>query len=170
MYDLLSASVLSPSSWPLLVASPDYIKVHGTPETPEELVAHEALLQGTESWRLMNGDEIITVRPQGRFKAGNGTALAAAAAARLGMACSVVSATSGPPTRQGFLTCSAISRASAIGTCSRGGWRATSARMCRTNSAICGSKGDGGGKEWIMAAPSHAKDCCPGPYSEGCPY
>ncbi|MGO8528702.1 LysR substrate-binding domain-containing protein, partial [Rhizobium ruizarguesonis] len=33
-----------------LVASPDYIKEHGSPETPEELVAHEALMQGTEAW------------------------------------------------------------------------------------------------------------------------
>jgi DNA-binding transcriptional LysR family regulator len=32
------------------VASPDYIKVHGSPETPEELVAHEALMQGTDAW------------------------------------------------------------------------------------------------------------------------
>ena len=69
-----------------LVASPDYIKAHGSPETPEELVAHEALMQGTEAWQLMDGDKIITVRPQGRFKADNGTALVAAAAAGLGIA------------------------------------------------------------------------------------
>jgi len=69
------------------VASPDYIQAHGSPETPEELVAHQALMQGTESWQLMDGDRIITVHPQGRFKADNGTALAAAAAAGLGIAC-----------------------------------------------------------------------------------
>jgi DNA-binding transcriptional LysR family regulator len=69
-----------------LVASPDYIKAHGSPETPEELVAHQALLQGTEAWQLMDGDKIITVRPQGRFKADNGTALVAAATAGLGIA------------------------------------------------------------------------------------
>lgn len=69
-----------------LVASPDYIKAHGSPETPEELVAHEALMQGTEAWQLMDGDKIITVRPQGRFKADNGTALVAAATAGLGIA------------------------------------------------------------------------------------
>jgi hypothetical protein len=50
------------------------------------LLTHEALLQGTESWRLLGGDKPITVRPQGRFKADNGTALAAAAAAGLGIA------------------------------------------------------------------------------------
>lgn len=69
-----------------LVASPDYIGTHGSPETPDELGAHEALMQGTEAWQLMDGDRIITVRPQGRFKADNGTALVAAAVAGLGIA------------------------------------------------------------------------------------
>ncbi|ANF56845.1 LysR family transcriptional regulator [Halotalea alkalilenta] len=69
-----------------LVASPDYIKAHGAPETPEQLVAHQALMQGTEAWQLMDGDKVITVRPQGRFKADNGTALVAAAVAGLGIA------------------------------------------------------------------------------------
>jgi DNA-binding transcriptional LysR family regulator len=69
-----------------LVASPDYVKARGSPETPEELVAHEALMQGTETWQFMDGDEIITVHPRGRFKADNGTALVAAAAAGLGIA------------------------------------------------------------------------------------
>jgi DNA-binding transcriptional LysR family regulator len=69
-----------------LVASPDYINAHGSPEKPEELGDHEALMQGTEAWQLMDGDKIITVRPQGRFKADNGIALAAAAAAGLGIA------------------------------------------------------------------------------------
>lgn len=69
-----------------LVASPDYIKVHGSPEAPEELIAHEALMQGTETWHFMDGDKTVTVRPQGRFKADNGTALVAAVAAGLGVA------------------------------------------------------------------------------------
>ncbi|VWX62918.1 DNA-binding transcriptional regulator, LysR family [Burkholderiales bacterium 8X] len=69
-----------------LVASPDYISTHGAPETPEELAGHEALMQGTEAWKLMDGDQIVTVRPQGRFKADNGTALVAAAVAGLGIA------------------------------------------------------------------------------------
>ncbi len=69
-----------------LVASPDYINTHGSPETPDELGAHEALMQGTEAWQLRDGDRIITVRPQGRFKADNGTALVAAAVAGLGIA------------------------------------------------------------------------------------
>lgn len=43
-------------------------------------------MQGTEAWQLMDGGKIITVRPQGRFKADNGTALVAAAVAGLGIA------------------------------------------------------------------------------------
>lgn len=70
-----------------LVASPDYVKTHGAPETPAALVAHhQALMQGTEAWQFKDGDKVITVRPQGRFKADNGTALVAAAVAGLGIA------------------------------------------------------------------------------------
>src|SRR6202030_858850 len=69
-----------------LVASPDYIREHGAPETPDELLNHEALMQGTETWRFVDGDKIISVNPRGRFKADNGTALTAAAVAGLGVA------------------------------------------------------------------------------------
>ncbi|HEX8048043.1 LysR family transcriptional regulator [Rhizobium sp.] len=69
-----------------LVASPDYIKAHGAPETPDELLGHQALMQGTETWQFVDGDKTISVHPQGRFKADNGTALAIAAVAGLGIA------------------------------------------------------------------------------------
>jgi DNA-binding transcriptional LysR family regulator len=69
-----------------VVASPAYIKEHGAPDTPEELQSHQALMKGNEAWQLMDGDKVITVRPQGRFKADNGTALVAAALAGLGVA------------------------------------------------------------------------------------
>jgi len=69
-----------------LVASPDYIRRHGSPETPEELAGHEALMQATEVWQFMDGEEIITVHPRGRFKADNALALAAAALAGVGIA------------------------------------------------------------------------------------
>jgi DNA-binding transcriptional LysR family regulator len=69
-----------------LVASPDYIREHGAPETPDELLTHQALMQGTETWQFIDGDKTISIHPQGRFKADNGTALAAAAAAGLGIA------------------------------------------------------------------------------------
>src|SRR5205814_10608643 len=51
------------------VAAPDYIKQHGSPETPEEFVTHEVVMQGTETWLAMDGDKLITLKPRGRFKA-----------------------------------------------------------------------------------------------------
>lgn len=45
-----------------LVASADYIKAHGAPEKPDDLVNHQALMQGTEAWQFMDGDKTITVR------------------------------------------------------------------------------------------------------------
>jgi DNA-binding transcriptional LysR family regulator len=69
-----------------LVASPGYVAEHGAPTTPDELLEHQALMQGTESWRFIDGKKTIAVRPQGRFKADNGVALAAAAVEGLGIA------------------------------------------------------------------------------------
>lgn len=43
-------------------------------------------MQGMETWQVMDGENIVTVRPQGRFKADNGAALVVAAAAGLGVA------------------------------------------------------------------------------------
>lgn len=68
-----------------LVASPDYIRTHGSPEKPGDIAFHQALV-GAETWRFMDGDKIITVQPQGRFSSDNGAALANAAAAGLGIA------------------------------------------------------------------------------------
>lgn len=68
------------------VASPEYIKAHGAPRTPEELMEHECLMQGTEPWRFVSNGKTMTVRPQGRFKADNGVALTVSAVAGLGIA------------------------------------------------------------------------------------
>lgn len=69
-----------------LVATPGYVATRGAPQTPDALLSHECLMQGTESWQFMDGDAVIAVRPQGRFKGDNGTALVAAALAGLGIA------------------------------------------------------------------------------------
>lgn len=68
------------------VASPEYLQARGAPRTPEELLKHECLMQGTEPWRFVSNGKVVNVRPQGRFKADNGVALAAAALAGLGIA------------------------------------------------------------------------------------
>jgi DNA-binding transcriptional LysR family regulator len=82
--NLIARRIVPFHGW--LVASPDYIREHGAPETPDELLAHQALMQGTETWRFIDGDKTISVHPQGRFKADNGSALTAAAVAGLGIA------------------------------------------------------------------------------------
>lgn len=69
-----------------LVASPAYIAAHGAPETPDELIEHQALMQGTETWSFLDGDKVVTVRPQGRFKADNAAALVEACLAGIGLA------------------------------------------------------------------------------------
>jgi DNA-binding transcriptional LysR family regulator len=71
----------------VLVASPSYILEHGAPEAPQEILAHETVAQINESWNFMDGGKRVTIRPQGRFRADNGTALVSAAVAGLGIAC-----------------------------------------------------------------------------------
>lgn len=72
-------------SYGKLVASPDYIRAHGKPETPEEVAAHEALMQGTETWQFMDGEKVVRIQPHGRFKADSAIALMTAAVAGLGL-------------------------------------------------------------------------------------
>jgi len=59
-----AASVRSAASW-----SPAWLHAaHGAPQTPNDLLNHEALMQGTESWRLVDRGKTVVIRPQGRFK------------------------------------------------------------------------------------------------------
>jgi DNA-binding transcriptional LysR family regulator len=69
-----------------LVASPNYIKRYGSPETLKELSTHRALMGESDTWKLMDGDKLIAVKPRGRFKANSGVALTTAAVAGLGVA------------------------------------------------------------------------------------
>jgi DNA-binding transcriptional LysR family regulator len=68
------------------VASPEYIRSHGAPVTPDQLADHQALMQGTETWRVVAHGRTVPVSVHGRFKADNGEALLAAALAGLGIA------------------------------------------------------------------------------------
>lgn len=80
------ASVRIASVFGSVVASPEYIRKYGAPETLEDLHGHEALMQRSERWQLMDGDDVVAVPLRGRFKADNGVALVAAALAGLGVA------------------------------------------------------------------------------------
>ncbi|MGH8246702.1 MAG: LysR family transcriptional regulator [Gammaproteobacteria bacterium] len=73
------------------VATPAYLKKHGTPKTPEELVNHNCLLYAYLStgneWMFQgpNGQE-IRVKVSGNFRANNGEAIRQAVLADLGIA------------------------------------------------------------------------------------
>ncbi|OON62504.1 LysR family transcriptional regulator [Massilia sp. KIM] len=82
----LVARLITPL-YSVLVASPDYIKKHGEPKIPDDLSAHEALTRNTESWQFKDGTTVVTVHPQGRFKADNNLALVNAALTGIGVAC-----------------------------------------------------------------------------------
>ena len=69
-----------------IFANPGYIEKHGSPKTPDEISGHDAVLQGTESWKCVNGDTTVVVHPQGRFKADSAFGIAEGAAAGLGVA------------------------------------------------------------------------------------
>lgn len=69
-----------------LVASPAYLAANGAPETPADLEKHAALIQPGEVWRFGSGRRETTVRPNARFRANSGQAVADAAIAGLGVA------------------------------------------------------------------------------------
>lgn len=69
-----------------LVASPAYIEAHGAPTSPDEIAHHQVVMRDAETWQFMDGDEIVMVRPQGRFVADNGVSLVAAALEGIGIA------------------------------------------------------------------------------------
>jgi DNA-binding transcriptional LysR family regulator len=69
-----------------LVASPAYLKEHGTPRTPDDLLSHAAINRINDEWPLMHQGKVITVRPHARFTADNGAALVPAVLAGLGIA------------------------------------------------------------------------------------
>src|SRR5690242_16710234 len=54
-----------------LVASPAYLKEHGTPRTPDELLTHATINRINDEWPLMHEGKQITVRPHARFTADN---------------------------------------------------------------------------------------------------
>lgn len=76
----------------VLCASPDYLRRHGTPRTPEDLAGHECILlsgsQGRQdAWRLHDRDGKETVvRVGGRLESNYGEVVRDAAVAGLGIA------------------------------------------------------------------------------------
>jgi DNA-binding transcriptional LysR family regulator len=68
-----------------LYASSHYIETHGVPEKPEDVLQHQAVMIGTESWKFADGKKTSSVNPQGRFKSDSAIAIAEAIAAGVGV-------------------------------------------------------------------------------------
>jgi DNA-binding transcriptional LysR family regulator len=76
------------SSQSVVVASPDYLKRHGTPRHPRDLSAHECfgyLLAPRPSWAYIIDGETVWFPIRGRLEANSGEALLAAAICGLGI-------------------------------------------------------------------------------------
>lgn len=74
----------------ILVASPAYLKEHGSPETPADLVQHRCLSYGhsvsMQRWQLSSGGETMSVPIESHLCSNNGEVLCAAAEKGLGIA------------------------------------------------------------------------------------
>jgi DNA-binding transcriptional LysR family regulator len=75
----------------VLCASPDYLRKHGEPQTPDDLAQHDCLLlvgtQGRQdTWRVHGPDGEVAVRVHGRIESNQGELLRDAAIAGMGIA------------------------------------------------------------------------------------
>lgn len=70
----------------IVCASPDYIKKHGQPTHPNELLNHNFVnLSGFDNWTFETPEGHVTIKPKGEFKADNGEAVRDACAHGLGI-------------------------------------------------------------------------------------
>ncbi|WP_447401169.1 LysR family transcriptional regulator [Vibrio harveyi] len=60
----------------IVVASPEYLAQHGTPQSPEELVNHECVtLAGLDNWVFETPEGQYSMRASGSFRTDNGDAM-----------------------------------------------------------------------------------------------
>ncbi|WP_091570548.1 LysR family transcriptional regulator [Oryzisolibacter propanilivorax] len=86
----LGARTLGVNPW-VLVASPRYLRQHGTPRRPADLRDHATLIyssvQGNDVWRMRGAQgEQVSVTVTGRLRSNNLSALLAAARSHMGIA------------------------------------------------------------------------------------
>ncbi len=74
----------------MIVAAPEYLANHGTPNSPSELVSHQALhytdVNTTETWPCQSNNEILWYKITPRFSSNNGEIILDAAIAGHGIA------------------------------------------------------------------------------------
>lgn len=72
---------------PVVIASPRYLKRHGTPMRPRELIGHECLhMPRATTWRLKNGRQTIETEVKGRFTVNSNSMIRGLAALGQGIA------------------------------------------------------------------------------------
>lgn len=86
----LGSRYLGMNPW-VVVASPDYLREHGRPRTPDELRQHQALIystvQGDARWQFTHGEGgAVSVPVRGQLRSNNLSALVAAAREGMGVA------------------------------------------------------------------------------------
>ncbi|MBV4395838.1 LysR family transcriptional regulator [Advenella alkanexedens] len=64
----------------VVVAAPEYLKTHGTPQHPDELQHHECLSFGSQGnqhkgWLFKENDQIIAIKPKARLSCSDGSVL-----------------------------------------------------------------------------------------------
>jgi len=70
----------------VIVASPDYIAIHGAPRSPEDLAFHSCLVLGDElQWAFKRGEQSVDVRVRARMRSDSGELLRHAAVEGLGV-------------------------------------------------------------------------------------
>lgn len=70
-----------------LVASPDYLRRRGVPQSPEDLAEHDCLIVGAQDvWTFRGPDGEATIKARGRLRIDDGGAVRDAAVAGLGIA------------------------------------------------------------------------------------
>ncbi|MEE9575494.1 MAG: LysR substrate-binding domain-containing protein [Gammaproteobacteria bacterium] len=69
----------------MVCASPDYLKEHGRPKTPEDLRTHNCLLFPDMPWRFKYPDRFQEVKVRGSWSSNNGRVLVAAARQGIGV-------------------------------------------------------------------------------------
>ena len=69
----------------MVCASPDYLKEHGRPKTPEDLRTHNCLLFPDMPWRFKYPDRFQEVKVRGSWSSNNGRVLVAAARQGIGL-------------------------------------------------------------------------------------
>jgi len=74
----------------VLCASPEYIRIHGKPDSPHALAEHNCLtysyFQAGTEWRLTGPDGLVSVVPKGNYRVNNSEALLEGVLAGLGVA------------------------------------------------------------------------------------